>query len=92
MPVTHMKSIMSHREFEGWMLYLDTKYPEITELQLATLSSLVSTGLGGKQKTTDFIISKTPDTKAKTQSEGDTIGMSTESVRSAFSGIAVPMK
>ena len=88
MPVSVMKAVITRNEFDKWMIYLQNKQPEIQEIQLAVLSTLVANGLGSKSKVHDFLISKPEKNTADTP----TAGMDAASVRSAFSGIAVPMK
>ncbi len=58
MPVSVMKLTLSQNEYKKWILYLQHKQPEITEIQLAVLSTLVSNGLGSKSKVDEFILSK----------------------------------
>ena len=52
-----MKAIVTQPEFDMWMLYFTQKQPDVTEVQLAMLATIVSNGLGGKTKVGDFIFS-----------------------------------
>ncbi len=62
-PVRHMKEILTTSEFNKWIAYLSFKNPDVNEIQLAVLSTLVSNGLGGKAKVNDFIVSKVAEEK-----------------------------
>lgn len=92
MPVVKMKTVMTQSEFNGWMMYLNTKRPEVTEIQLAVLSSLVSNGLGSKRSVTDFIISKNETAKASTAKQHDDGTLTPIAVQASFAGVAIPMK
>ena len=49
---------MTYKEFEGWVSYLNTKGPDVNEVQMAVLSNLVASGLGSKNSKVDnFLIS-----------------------------------
>jgi hypothetical protein len=86
MPVFAMKNLLSKKEFDGWVDYLNNKQPEIQELQLATLSMLVSVGLGNKKASvSDFIISK--PRKHKTKTEPSKV-MSNNAVQAALASFA----
>lgn len=79
---------MTTREFIGWQLYFKNKGPDIQEIQLAVLSTIVSNGLGGKRKVGDFLITNEREKHIPKNQKG----MSETSVRAAFAGIATPMK
>ena len=85
MPVSHMKAMITHSEFIGWLSYLRYDEPDTNEIQLATLSMLVSNGLGGKGKVKDFLVRKPDDS----QQRGP---MSADAVKGIFSGVATPQK
>lgn len=68
---------MPMSEYRGWISYLQEDEPDIPEIQLAVLSTLVSNGLGGKSKVSDFII-------RKTKPEINKNGLDINQVRSAF--------
>ncbi len=76
-----MKAMLTPNEYYKWVSYLSHKKPEVTEIQLAVLSTLVSNGLGGKAAVKDFLIS---DSGPKIQNTG---GMSNDQVKAAFSGV-----
>lgn len=78
-PVWFLRQTMPQDEYYGWMTYLKNKPPDIMEQQIAVLSTLVSNGLGGKAKVTDFLLSKVTEQKPK-QITADTL-------RGAFGGI-----
>jgi hypothetical protein len=92
-PVFAMKSMLTEKEFLGWVKYFNQKGPDTQEIQMAILMSLVSSGLGGKGKVDDFILSKTPKDKTVTNAQTTvTKGMAAQEVRAAFAGVATPMK
>ena len=74
-----MKTMVTKSEFLGWIKYFNQKPPEVTEVQLATIASLVSTAAGGKTKIDDFILSNKSSSKKK---KADA-----ESVASLFRGL-----
>ncbi len=79
MPVFLLKTIMPLSEYNKWLIFLQDDEPDVTELQLAVLSTLVSNAVGGKSKVTDFIIrksTKTPTNRPK--------GVTEKEVRGAF--------
>ena len=49
---------MPTSEYNKWLIFLKDDEPDVTEIQLAVLSTLVSNGLGGKAKVADFILRK----------------------------------
>ena len=56
--VANLHNQMSYKEFEGWVSYLNTKGPNVAEVQMAVLSNLVASGLGSKNsKVDDFLVS-----------------------------------
>ena len=58
--VADLHEKITYKEFQGWVSYLNSKGPDVTEVQLAVLSNLVASGLGSKNsKVTDFILSTT---------------------------------
>jgi len=69
MPVFVMRSVLSANEFTGWLLYLQQRGPDVNEIQMAMLTTLVGKGLGDKSATIEkFIISNT-ETKNETASQ-----------------------
>ena len=78
---------MPTSEYNKWLIFLKDDEPDVTEIQLAVLSTLVSNGLGGKAKVKDFIISK--EQKKETISH---TGVSLESARSAFGALTTKKK
>lgn len=56
-------------EYNKWLLFLQDEEPDVNEIQLAVLSTLVSNALGGKSKVNDFIVRK-PKQKQGTNSKG----------------------
>jgi len=67
--VADLHEKLTYKEFQGWVSYLNSKGPDVSEIQLAVLTNLVASGLGSKKsKVTDFILSKTDGktTKPKT--------------------------
>lgn len=75
MPVFALKTIMPIGEFKKWMIFLKDDEPDVNELQMAVLSTLVSTGLGDKKaKVADFIIRKPQKEKTKGVTENDVRG------------------
>ena len=82
MPVFYMKAILPDEEYDQWMTYLRYKKPNVEEVQLAVLSSMVSAGLGGKGKVDDFLISnKTIKKKQKVKTAFD-----------SFAAVAKPLE
>lgn len=73
MPVSVMKMVLSNSEFSGWIKYIRQKPADITEVQLATIASLVSTAAGGKAKIEDFILSNKNSKKKKTNTDIDAV-------------------
>ena len=56
--VADLHDKISYKEFEGWVSYLNTKGPDVAEVQMAVLSNLVASGLGAKNSKVDnFLIS-----------------------------------
>ncbi len=76
-------------EYYRWMSYFRYEEPDVEEMQLAVLSTLVSNGLGGKSKVKDFLIRQHQET---TQTTGKQQGMSSEDVKRAFMGVAIKTK
>lgn len=74
-PVWYTRATMPKDEFLKWVSYIQNKPPSIEEQQLAVLSTLVSNGLGGKAKVTDFLVSKTPESKPKKATASDLRGL-----------------
>jgi len=59
MPVSVMKSVLTRSEYLKWLQYNKYKSPEIAEIQMSILMSMISRGLGSKKaKPEDFMISK----------------------------------
>ena len=57
MPVFALKATLPHSEYMGWLSYLRYEEPDVQEIQLAVLSTLVSSGLGNKKaKVDNFLI------------------------------------
>ena len=72
MPVFALKTIMPSSEYKKWLIFLQEDEPDVTEIQLAVLSTLVSNGLGGKAKVDDFILRKPQkDTSNKSKGVGE---------------------
>ena len=72
---------MPHKELMGWLSYMRYEEPDVQEIQLAVLSTLVSSGLGNKKaKVDNFLIRK----RAPTQATADTKGVSEKQVRGAL--------
>lgn len=68
-------------EYRKWLLFLEQdEQPDVTEMQLAVLSTLVSNGLGGKAKVKDFLVRKP---KAN-NTNPNWNGVSEKEVRGAF--------
>ena len=60
----HLK--LTYKEFNGWVTYLNTKGPDVPEVQMAALSNLVASGLGAKNSKVDnFLISGKTSSKKK---------------------------
>lgn len=83
---------MTPSEYNGWMIYLSNKQPDVTEIQLAVLSSLVSNGLGSKRSVDDFILSKSERTKQPTAKQHEDGTLTQLAVQASFAGVAIPMK
>ena len=88
MPVEIMKSVLTQVDYQKWVSYFQYKQPDIQEIQLAVLSTLVSNGLGGKAKVDDFLLSK-QDSRMEDKAPK---AMTEEEVRGAFAGFAIPME
>ena len=72
---------MPHSEFMGWLSYMRHEEPDVQEIQLAVLSTLVSSGLGNKKaKVDNFLIRQ----KAVRASSADDKGVSEKEVRGAL--------
>lgn len=74
MPVFIMKTVVPMSEFKKWLIFLEDDEPDVTEIQLAVLSTLVSNGLGGKAKVNDFLLRKPKKEITKGVSEKDVRG------------------
>jgi len=83
-----LKTIMPVSEYNKWLIFLKDNEPDVTEIQLAVLSTLVSNGLGGKAKVADFIIRKS-DKKIPTNEHK---GVSENEVRGALGMFAKKAK
>ncbi len=71
--------MLTPNDYYKWVAYLSHKKPEVTEIQLAVLSTLVSNGLGGKAKVDDFLISIEKKQKEKPLTAFDSFnGIATE--------------
>ena len=81
-----MKATIPHSEYIGWLSFLRYEEPDVTEMQLATLTMVAANALGGKSKTKDFLVRK-PDNKSVSNKE-----MSAAAIKSVFGGVAVPQK
>ena len=56
--VADLHNRITYKEFQGWVSYLNTKGPDVAEVQMAVLSNLVASGLGAKNsKVKDYLIS-----------------------------------
>ncbi len=88
MPVEMMKSILTETDYQKWVSYYQYKQPEVQEIQLAVLSSMVSNGLGGKATVDDFLLSK----QSSRMEDKTPKVMSVDEVRGAFAGFAHPME
>ena len=71
----------------AWLSYFRYDEPDIQEMQMAVLSAMVSNGLGGKAKVTDFLMRK-----PEKETVSGTNVMSEDAVRSVFSGVAHKQK
>lgn len=78
-PVFMLKTIMPIDEYKKWLIYLAEDEPDIPEMQLAVLSTLVSNALGGKAKVKDFLIRQPKQDTSKKQK-----GVSDAEVRGAL--------
>ena len=87
MPVFVMKATMPHSEYIGWLSLLRYEEPDVTEMQLATLTMVVANALGGKSKVKDFLVRK-PDNKSVSNGKE----MSMDAIKGVFGGVAVPQK
>lgn len=65
MPVFMLKTIMPMDEYNKWLIFLAEDEPDIPEMQLAVLSTLVSNALGGKAKVKDFLIRQPKTSESK---------------------------
>ena len=83
LPVSAMKRVLSAEEFSGWIKYLAQKPPDVQEIQMAILATIVSNALGGKAKVEKFILSGKNNKSDKPG--GDAI--SPESVKTLFRGM-----
>jgi len=83
-----LKTIMPVSEYNKWLIFLKDDEPDVTEIQLAVLSTLVSNGLGGKAKVSDFILRKS---EKKTPTGGHT-GVTENEVRGALGMFAKKAK
>ncbi len=84
-PVIVMKSMLTQKEFFGWVKYFNTREPDAQEIQMAVLSNIVSGALGGKSKIEDFLIHKTH------KSQDSLRPMSAKEVAGVFAGVAKKM-
>lgn len=75
---------MPQTEFIQWIAYLNNKGPDITEQQLAVLTTVAANAMGGKHKVTDFLVSK----RTEHQSSSSPKPLDMAGVRGAFNGIA----
>ena len=58
--VADLHSKITVAEFNGWVSYLNSKPPDVTEVQLAIIANIISSGLGAKNSNVeDYILSKT---------------------------------
>jgi len=82
--------MLTPTEYIGWMKYFSNKPPDIPEVQLAIISTLIANAMGSKKKAKvdDFIISKQISKKDK---RGPLEPMPENEVRSTFAGISVRM-
>ena len=100
MPVSLLRATLTDREFNQWISYFKYQDPDATEIQLATIAFIISSGLGNKEaKFEDYLVHTSNDTTPteKTSSgmldvEGtDQQIMTGDAVKSIFAGIATPM-
>jgi len=50
--------MITSSEFDDWLLYFEKKPPDVQEIQMAVLTTLVTNALGGKEaKVSDYILS-----------------------------------
>lgn len=82
MPVSVMRNVLTTDEYHKWLSYFKYKQPEINEVQLAMIGSLIVSAAGGKSEVSDFLISNTEPAKPKI--------LDKSSVLAAFG--AIPMK
>ena len=84
-----MKNVLSYTEYNRWFVYLSNKKPDVAEVQLATISTLIAQGLGNKDaKMRDFLITKTDDETPKKQAGP----MTDEAIHAVFAAIATPLE
>ncbi|MCD6135568.1 hypothetical protein J7J63_02505 [Candidatus Bipolaricaulota bacterium] len=100
MPVSLLRATLTDREFNQWISYFKYQDPDATEIQLATIAFIISSGLGNKEaKFEDYLVHKEqpcdikPDAPSKMiDVEGtDQQIMTGDAVKSIFAGIATPM-
>lgn len=72
-------------EYYKWMAYISYKKPDITEQQLAVLSTIVSNALGGKAKVEDFLVSK-----PKKETSNKVAPMDANAIATIFSAVSTP--
>ena len=82
MPVTVMRQVLTHAEFTKWLAYFKYKQPDVTEIQLAVLSTIVASAAGNKDvKVKDFLISNKSGEPPKP--------ISSNEIKSIFGAMAV---
>jgi len=82
MTVGQMKQSLTKQEYYNWLRYFNHKQPDVTEIQLAVISLIASTGLGNKNaKLEDFLVSKGSQPSAKTEV------LSSDEVQNFFGGL-----
>ena len=73
---------MSAKEYEGWLMYFNTKSPDIQEMQMAMLMHMVAQALGAKNSRVDDYILSNYKKEEKKQS----------TLFDSFASIATPYK
>ncbi len=87
-PVRVMRQMLTSTEYMGWVQYFEHKPPDIPEVQLAIISTLIANAMGSKRKSkvSDFIISKQVE-----KQERKLRPMEDNEIRSTFATVSVRM-
>ena len=87
MPVSELNTRLTKKEYHQWIAYFNQKQPDVQEMQMAILTSMVAQGLGSKKaQMNDFLIHKLKptDNELKPLPMGD--------IEAVFASFAKPMK